>query len=185
MTYAQVTANTITAESGLPPQSARRLDTQQWVLGLRDAPVALQQACGWFAVTDVTRPADTPTTTHDRSIALVNGTPTVVWTSRPKTADELKADTINANDSSIRSKILAAIDGNVTALDQLSTAISNVQTNVITPTAANLTQANTQLDALANVVSNLLTQSGRMMRQITAIERLLIGSDLLESDAGT
>jgi hypothetical protein len=185
MTYAQITANTITAESGRVPQSARRLDTGQWVLGLRDAPVSLQQACGWFAVVDVARPADTPTTTNDRSLELVNGTPTVVWTQRPKTADELKADTVTVNDSAIRAKVVAAIDGNVTALGQLNTAITNVTNNVITPTAANLTQANAQIDALANVVNALLTQSGRMMRQITAMERLLIGSDLLESDQGT
>jgi hypothetical protein len=86
---------------------------------------------------------------------------------------------------SVTDKIRAAIDGNVTALGQLSTAITNVQNNVITPTATNLTQANAQIDALANVVNALLTQSGRMMRQVTAMERLLIGSDLLESDEGT
>ena len=86
---------------------------------------------------------------------------------------------------SITDKVRAAIAGNVTALGQLDTAITNVTDNVITPTAANLTQANAQIDALANVVNALLNQSGRMMRQITAMERLLIGSDLLESDAGT
>jgi hypothetical protein len=179
MTYAQVTNGTITTVGRLP----RGADANgQWIEPLTADNAAL---CGWFPVTDVARPAHTPTTTYDRSVALVNGTPTVVWTQRPKTADELKSDTITTNDASTRQKIRAAIDGNVTALDQLSTAITNVQNNVITPTATNLTQANTQLDALANVVSNLLTQSGRMMRQITAIERLLIGSDLLESDAGT
>lgn len=86
---------------------------------------------------------------------------------------------------SVTDKVRQAIAGNVTALGQLDTAITNVTNNVITPTASNLTQANAQIDALANVVNALLNQSGRMMRQITAIERLLIGSDLLETDAGT
>jgi hypothetical protein len=89
--YAQITANTITAESAQVPQSARRLDTGQWVLGLRDASVATQQACGWFAVNDVARPADTDTTTHDRSVELVAGAPTVVWTERALSDDELAA----------------------------------------------------------------------------------------------
>lgn len=89
MTYALVRSNVIEAVGGLP-RAARRLDTAEWVLGLRDAPVELQQACGYFAVVDTAKPADTPTTTHDRSVELVDGTPTVVWTERPKTADELK-----------------------------------------------------------------------------------------------
>jgi uncharacterized protein (DUF2342 family) len=89
------------------------------------------------------------------------------------------------NEASITDKIRAAIDDNVTALGQLSTAVGNITNNVITPTAANLSQANAQIDNLAQVVKNLAEQSGRMMRQITAIERLLIGSDLLESDEGT
>jgi hypothetical protein len=184
VTYAQVTTNTITTESGLPPQSARRLDTGQWVLGLRDAPVSLQQACGWFAVTENVRPADTPTTTYDRSLTLVANVPTVTWTARPKTADEIKADTVAVNDPVIRTKVRAAIDGNVTALGQLDTAVTNVNA-VIAATPTNVAQCNTQIDNLANVVKNLALESGRMMRQITAMERLLIGSDLLESDAGT
>ena len=89
MTYAQVTAGTITAVQGQPPVAARRLDTQQWVLGLRDADPAVQEACGWFQVTDTTRPEDTPTTTHDRTLELIANVPTVVWVERAKTADEL------------------------------------------------------------------------------------------------
>lgn len=91
MTYAFVTDATIQSLGRLP-NSARRLDTGQWVMGLGTAPVGLQQACGWFEVVDTPRPADTATTTHDRSVELVNGTPTVVWTERPKTQAELDAE---------------------------------------------------------------------------------------------
>lgn len=89
--YAYVTDGTVQAEGTLP-RSARRLDTGQWVLGLHDATIALQQACGWYQATDTARPADTATTTYDRSVELVDGTPTVVWTERPKTQSELDAE---------------------------------------------------------------------------------------------
>lgn len=88
MSYALVTDGTID-RVGTLPKSARRLDSGQWVLGLRDASTELQEACGWFEVFNTDQPADTDTTTHDRSIELVDGTPTVVWTERDKTDDEL------------------------------------------------------------------------------------------------
>ena len=86
--YAFVTDSVI-RRTGQLPRSARRLDTNQWVLGLSKADTATQEACGWYEVTEVSKPADTDTTTHDRSIELVDGTPTVVWTERDKTEDEL------------------------------------------------------------------------------------------------
>jgi hypothetical protein len=84
----------------------------------------------------------------------------------------------------VADKIRAAIDGNVTALGQLDTAVTNLDA-IIAGTPTTVAQCNTAIDNLANVVKNLTEQSGRMMRQITAIERLLIGDDLLETDAGT
>jgi hypothetical protein len=59
-----------------------------WVLGLPSADAETQEATGWFLVTDTTRPDDTETHTHDRSVELVNGTPTVVWTQREKSFAE-------------------------------------------------------------------------------------------------
>lgn len=89
--YAYVTDSIVHAVGRLP-QAARRADTGQWVLGLPDATVELQQACGWYAVADATRPTDNDTTTHDRTVELVDGIPTVVWTQRAKTADETFAE---------------------------------------------------------------------------------------------
>ena len=130
MTYAQITANTITAESGNVPQSARRLDTGQWVLGLRDAPVSLQQACGWFAVIENIRPADTDTTTHDRSLELVDGTPTVVWTARPWTADELVSRQADTNRTTIDAAITAALAELQTLID--APAVATVPDGTLT-----------------------------------------------------
>lgn len=73
---------------GLPP-SARRLDSGAWVLGLPDAPDTLKAACGYLAVVTTSRPADTATETTDRSVRVVNGVPTEVWTTRLKSSDEL------------------------------------------------------------------------------------------------
>ena len=85
MTYAQIVDGTIVAQ-GRPPRVA--LVDGRW-LDLRvDANLPL---AGWFAIVDTDRPADTDTTTHTRSVELVDGTPTVVWTPRPWTEAELLA----------------------------------------------------------------------------------------------
>ena len=107
MTYAYVTDGTVQA-TGRLPAAARRLDTGQWVLGLADAPVELQQACGWYPVTDTPRPDDTATTTHDRTVTLVAGTPTVVWTERPKTQAELDAEAEFAEQQAAQDALPAA-----------------------------------------------------------------------------
>jgi hypothetical protein len=72
MTYALVDGDTIESEHGSLPESARRLDTGDWVLGLREyGTVEQQQACGYFEVVDTPRPADTATDTYVRSLELV------------------------------------------------------------------------------------------------------------------
>lgn len=101
---------------GQLPRSARRLDTREWVMGLASAPAPLVEACGWFPVTDVARPADTGTTTFDRSVELVNGTPTVVWTARAKTTQELANDTETANRATIQTQLTTALAANRTFL---------------------------------------------------------------------
>jgi hypothetical protein len=79
------------------PVAARRQDTSEWVMGLRDAPVDLQQATGWYEVADTARPADTPTTCHTRTVELVAGTPTEVWTAVAKTPEEQAAEADEAD----------------------------------------------------------------------------------------
>jgi hypothetical protein len=100
MMYALVTNDTVESYGSLP-QSARRLDTNEWVLGLADATTTLQQACGYYLVTTTPRPADTADTTYDYSITLQAGIPTETWTARPKTADEIAAATAQTNQASI------------------------------------------------------------------------------------
>lgn len=113
--YALVVANAIQSVGGLPA-SARRLDTQEWVMGLADADPTFQQACGYYPVTDTARPSDTATDTFDRSVQLVAGVPTVVWTQRPMTAPELANVTANTNRTTIQTQAATALANNRTYL---------------------------------------------------------------------
>ena len=115
-TYAHVDNNQIEAVGRLP-NSARRLDDGAWVMGLDTAPTALQEATGWHEVTDTPRPDDTATTTHDRSIDLVAGTPTVVWTERDKTQAELDGEQAQANRTTIDTAITNALTELQTLID--------------------------------------------------------------------
>lgn len=49
----------------------------------------LAALCGFAPVVQTPRPEDTDDTTYDRSLAVVDGVPQVVWTARAKTADEI------------------------------------------------------------------------------------------------
>jgi hypothetical protein len=72
----------------------------------------LAALCGFVTITHAARPDDTATDTHDRSVELVDGTPTVVWTSREWTLDELAARAAQANDATIRARVADALDAN-------------------------------------------------------------------------
>jgi len=100
--YALAYANQVQKiESGLPP-SARLLvggqPTGGWVMGLSDASVAQQEACGWFVVVEVAPPSVTATQRLvGPTIELVAGRPTQVWSTRAETAEELAQRTRTAN----------------------------------------------------------------------------------------
>ena len=92
MVYAHVTADGTVGQVGRLP--ALWFDGTRWH-DWRGGPSAwaTQPAdWGWLPVAETPRPADTATTTTDHSIALVAGVPTVTWTPRPWTAEELAAN---------------------------------------------------------------------------------------------
>jgi hypothetical protein len=105
--YAHIIDGTIEAVQGRLPKGAN-LDGL-WIEPVTDDNAA---ACGWHAVVDTARPDDTSTDTHDRSVELVDGTPTVVWTSREWTPDELAARAAQANDATLRARVADALDAN-------------------------------------------------------------------------
>lgn len=140
MTFAHIVDGQIEAVGRLP-KAARRLDTGEWVLPVDGQWTTEQhEACGWFAVVDTERPDDTADTTHDRSVAVVNGAPTVVWTPRAKTPAEVTADTSQANGETIRTQAAAALAANRTFLGIASP--SNAQTLA---QVRRLTEQNTKL----------------------------------------
>jgi len=119
------------AERGRPPDAARRVDTQQWVLGLPDAPVELQQACGWYLVVEAAPPTPSASQVVESTVQVVNGVPTRVYSLRDKTADEIASDTQQANRATIEGRVttllgqldtIAATSGTLTAA-QLSGAV--------------------------------------------------------------
>ena len=88
MAYAYVDNGQIESVGSMPV-AARRHDTGEWVMGLRHADPDTQRATGWYAIQDTAQPADTSTTTFDRTVEMVDHgegpIPTVVWTERDKT----------------------------------------------------------------------------------------------------
>ena len=111
MAYALVTDGTIDAIQGNVPTAARRLDTGEWVMGLRHADPDTQRATGWYKVQNTDRPADTPTTTHERSVEMVDHgegpVPTVVWTERDKTQAEQDGEAEEADRETDRQQLTA------------------------------------------------------------------------------
>lgn len=84
--FAHITDGTVDQERPALPDIWRGPD-RDW--DLRDADDATMHAAGWWQVVDTARPADTATATSDRSVQLVDGIPTVVWTVRDWTSEEL------------------------------------------------------------------------------------------------
>jgi hypothetical protein len=110
MKYAQVIDGKIETVGRLP-ESGEELVGRAWVMGLSNASVAKQEACGWFVlIDDAVRPADTAEESSDRTIELVNGRPTVVFTVRPKTDAELTADAEQAERDAADQRIKGAVE---------------------------------------------------------------------------
>lgn len=182
--YALVVANAIQSEGPLP-LSARRLDTQQWVMGLASASTELREACGYREVVDTARPADTTTQIQVRSLTLQSNVPTVTWTPRNKTQAELDADTQITNTGTLNGKIQAAITANTTALSNVATARAALTTNVITPTPGNVAACNTHIDFVATSLQATMDRVAEALRQLTAIEKLILGNGSLMDTTGT
>ncbi len=90
MSFAKVTNSSINKIVTRLPETAQRLDNGAWVMALRTADTATQEACGWFVVVEETRPPDPDyLTTFSSSVALVADVPTRTWTERPKHDSEL------------------------------------------------------------------------------------------------
>jgi len=131
MTYWHIPTGT---ERGRVPDAARRVDTAQWVLGLVNAPVELQQACGWYVVVEPAPPTPSASQVVESTVQVVDGVPSRVYTLRGKTAEETASDTQQANRQTIEARVttllgqldtIAATSGTLTAA-QLSGAVRQI-----------------------------------------------------------
>ena len=75
-------------ERATPPTEGTLHDGRT-VSGIQPDDLALLAECGWHPVTPTPRPDDTATHTHDRTVTEIDGTWTVTWTKRDRTADEM------------------------------------------------------------------------------------------------
>lgn len=189
MTYALITRIPL-VEDRLPA-GARRLDTGEWVMALPDADPALWHACGWWAVVDAARPADTPTTTWDRTLELVDGVPTVVWVERPKTAGEIAAETAAANSATLTGQVGDNVATLLTTVATYSTVIGNGSDPAGTTSLqalGNISNANLMtaqnMKALIGFVLDLARQGKTVARQDIRIARLVAG-ELDSVDSGS
>jgi hypothetical protein len=135
MKYAQVIDGKIETVGRLP-ESGEELDGRAWVMGLSNASVAKQEACGWFVLDDdAVRPAETAEESSDRTIELVNGRPTVVFTVRPKTDAELTADAEQAERDAVTERIRRVVEA-LERIQQMSEMSNDQQTKAIQQLAA-------------------------------------------------
>ena len=145
--------STVTATTGTPPPSARRLDTGQWVSppgGLAFGTVAEQQACGWYVVVETAAPTVTASQVAESTVTLPGGVPTRTWTVRAKTQAELDADLGQTNRTTIETQARTAYTNNRAFLA------------IATPTNA-----------------QVLAQTKALTRQVNALIRLVAATDLL------
>jgi hypothetical protein len=87
-------------------------------------------AAGWWEVTEVTRPDDTPTHTTDMTVELVDGTPTMAWVPRSWSPDEAAMIMAGDNAGILRQGLPAIID-RARARQASMTAILDEQNSII------------------------------------------------------
>ena len=80
------------------PEDPSEMD---YSVDLSNPDPAVLASRGILEILEVPKPDDTATTTHDKSIELVSGIPTEVWTERPMTAAEIEAATYPSVEQSL------------------------------------------------------------------------------------
>ena len=202
--WAHVAAGVITAWGDLP--SLWWDGARQW--DLRDP--ATTTAAGWVEVTETTRPVDTPTTTTDETVELVDGIPTQAWMPRALTPEEIEA--ANAATVSLalaegmvadEARVEAAITALATLLANSTTAGSyrsalglgtdpaglaslrawRSQTNANIVTAASLKGLADLLISLVQLDIVQARETRRLARQVLRLTRVQTG-DLSSADVG-
>lgn len=95
----------------------------------RDRDPVAAGAPGWAVVTEVSRPADTATTTSDLAYQVVAGVPTQVWTVRPWTPEELSARAAEV----VRTQMTADATADLNKLNQAIADLATLLGDETTP----------------------------------------------------
>ena len=126
--YALVQADVIVEGPGALPDVWND-GTRDWDLRpMTDPELA---ALGWLPLVETPRPVDTADATHDYTVEVVAGQPTVVWRARSKTAEEKAADESSANTATMRTESGEAVDKLVLVVENLNaiTDLTNADIN--------------------------------------------------------
>lgn len=88
--FAHIEASTIVEVRGSLPRAARNQSGQTVCPPGGLWTTVQHESCGWFEVVENPQPEDTLESTFDADVVLLEGTPTLVWSERPKTEEELE-----------------------------------------------------------------------------------------------
>lgn len=106
--YAQIKAGQI-VRTGHAPTMPGYEEGRWWDFADPAVVQAYLAEHGWKPVTETPRPADTDAAYHRMSVDLVAGTPTVVWTVTPRTAEDIAARAARAARETTRVAVKAII----------------------------------------------------------------------------
>ena len=185
--WAHVAAGVITAWGDLP--SLWWDGARQW--DLRDP--ATTTAAGWVEVTETTRPVDTPTTTTDETVEIVDGIPTQVWVPRALTPEEITAASAAAITATLTTDMAADSAVIEAAIAALATLLADRATPGSYRSVLGLSTDPAGLASLRGLAVLLIQlvqldiaqarETRRLARQVLRLSRVQTG-DLSSADVG-
>lgn len=187
MTYAHIVAGDIVQTGSLP---RTWYDGTRWHDWRYLSTSATDPAdYGWYPVTDTPRPTDTELQTHERSVQLVAGVPTVVWTPRPWTPEELATRAAQQVQEQLATDTTADLGKLEQAIKDLATLLGdNTTAGSIRSWKAPITNNSTLTGAQGKQLADLLISEAqatrRIARQTLRLARSMVG-DYSSADVGT
>jgi hypothetical protein len=175
MEYAFVVNNTIIkADVQLPPSALRLTDGS--TINLRDATANDQRACGYFVIIGTPVPALQPNERADRSVELIAGEPTEVWTTRTANTEEENLRIRNANRETLRS--IASTTTQLTALREI---LTDADVATFVGRTNNAPWDATDRRALKTAIRTI----DRLTKAVERVTRASFGSELLDDISNT
>lgn len=105
----------------------------------------------------------------------------LVWDAPSRSLVVAAVQPVEVNRQTLESRVRDAVAANLTSISQIPNGV-NAMNNILADNATNLDVA---IDTVALTVKRSLESQERILKQLVALERLLVGSDLLDSVEGT